>query len=342
MTATIWNSSDDTGVTLSGGGAIATANNGSNGGARGTNSHATGKWYIEYVIHHPTQNNINPGLATTGTGFEGSENSGALATLGSSGSAVSTPAGAFTVGFSALADGDIVSVAVDLTSNLIWFTVNGGNWNGSGTANPATGTGGFSTNGGSGGFGGSSPAVFPFIASQGGFSPPNAGATLVPGSFTFTVPTGFAGWDTTPPVTGTWASTETADVLAASGYPGFFFGINGDLLSTEAADTFSAAGYQPVSAIMITTEGADVFAALGHQPITGTFNTTEAADVFAAIGLGRGEAGVFITIENADVFAAAGHTPVASVFIATEAADRFLALGAGVTRVRRRRSVFVT
>jgi hypothetical protein len=339
---TTWNPSDDSGVTLSGSNTIATANNGANGGARGTTSHSTGKWYIEYVIHHPTQNNVNPGLSASGGGFEGTSNSTLIATLAVSGATISTPAGGFSPGFSALADGDVVSVAVDLTGNLIWFRVNGGNWNGSGTANPATGTGGFSTANGSGGFNGGSPGIFPYITSQGGFSPPNAGATVVPLTFSFTVPTGFAGWDATPPVTGTWASTEATDTFVGGGFPGFFFGVVGDLLSTEAPDAFNAAGYQPVSAIMISVENADVFAALGHQPLTGTFNTTEAADIFAAIGLGRGEAGVFITTEHADIFAAIGHTPIASVFITTEAADRFLALGAGVTRVRRRRSIFVT
>lgn len=35
--------------------------------------------------------------------------------------------------------GDIIDVAVNLDARLVWFRKNGGNWNGSGTANPATG-----------------------------------------------------------------------------------------------------------------------------------------------------------------------------------------------------------
>jgi len=37
---------------------------------------------------------------------------------------------------------DRLSVAVDIDNNLIWFRTNNGNWNNSGTANPATGVGG--------------------------------------------------------------------------------------------------------------------------------------------------------------------------------------------------------
>jgi hypothetical protein len=40
--------------------------------------------------------------------------------------------------------GSVVDVAVDLGGAVIWFRVSGGNWNNSGTANPATGTGGVS------------------------------------------------------------------------------------------------------------------------------------------------------------------------------------------------------
>jgi len=38
--------------------------------------------------------------------------------------------------------GNTVGVAVDFTNKLIWFCTSGGEWNGSGTANPSTGTGG--------------------------------------------------------------------------------------------------------------------------------------------------------------------------------------------------------
>jgi hypothetical protein len=42
--------------------------------------------------------------------------------------------------------GNTLCVAVDLDARLIWFRTNGGNWNNSGTANPATGAGGLDMN----------------------------------------------------------------------------------------------------------------------------------------------------------------------------------------------------
>ena len=40
------------------------------------------------------------------------------------------------------AQGDVLCVALDLDNNKVWFRTNGGNWNNSGTADPATNTGG--------------------------------------------------------------------------------------------------------------------------------------------------------------------------------------------------------
>jgi hypothetical protein len=40
--------------------------------------------------------------------------------------------------------GDILGIAVDITNKFIWFRVNGGNWNLSGTADPVSIVGGFS------------------------------------------------------------------------------------------------------------------------------------------------------------------------------------------------------
>jgi hypothetical protein len=39
--------------------------------------------------------------------------------------------------------GDIIGVAIDFSASLFWFRVNAGNWNNNGSANPATGVGGF-------------------------------------------------------------------------------------------------------------------------------------------------------------------------------------------------------
>jgi hypothetical protein len=140
---------------------------------------------------------------------------------------------------------------------------------------------------------------------------------------------------------GTWASTETKDTFAATGYPGGF-GITGDLTSTEARDIFAAVGYPNNVGVWTTLEAPDRFSAFGFQPQTAVWHSTEAADVFHGTGIGLGENGVWASTEATDIFAATGFTPVSGTFIVTEAADRFQAFGAGVIRVRRRRTSFVT
>lgn len=44
--------------------------------------------------------------------------------------------------YNSWSSGDTLCIALDLDNLLIWFRVNGGNWNNSGTADPATSTGG--------------------------------------------------------------------------------------------------------------------------------------------------------------------------------------------------------
>jgi hypothetical protein len=87
---------------------------------------------------------------------------------------------------------DTLCVAVDFTNNRIWFRTNGGNWNNSGTANPATNTGGLdiSTRDTTTGF---HPAVNLRIDSD-SFTF-NLGSTV----YQQTVPSGFTNWDGTTP-----------------------------------------------------------------------------------------------------------------------------------------------
>jgi hypothetical protein len=47
----------------------------------------------------------------------------------------------------ACVDDDVICFALDATARLLWIRVNGGNWNNSGTANPATGAGGIDISG---------------------------------------------------------------------------------------------------------------------------------------------------------------------------------------------------
>ena len=139
-----YNPADKTGsVTLSGGNLTATAGASADAFARTVGSHSTGKYYFEVK-------------ATTATG--GSDYAAGLAiasTVAGDGAtsnnlAISYVSGAVYIngtqqGVNLLGNwsGQTLGVAVDLGAGQIWLRVNAGNWNASGTANPATNTGGF-------------------------------------------------------------------------------------------------------------------------------------------------------------------------------------------------------
>lgn len=348
MTFTVWNSADKAaGITLSAGDTIATGSGGNNS-VRGTTSHAsnTGKFYLEY--HSITQ----PG----GSGVIGFENGTVgLTTSSTNGEGVS-PGGSFqghTVGTPA---GHVVCLAIDTAHLTAWIRIDGGNWNGSGTADPATNTGGVSYSGMSGG-----TTVFPFVWLQNGGT-----VTIVTDSslFSFAAPSGFSPWDGvsgasgtittaltkasisaagyTSPV-GTWASTEAADTAAFIGFPGVP-GVTGQLVSTEITDTMAAAGYPAFLIAFAITETKDSFSAFVLQPKKGIMAVTEAQDIFAAVGVGYGENLAFALTEAQDVFAALGTAlqPVRGPLTATEFPDSFRALGAGVTVSVNRPVFFVT
>lgn len=142
MTPTTWNPADLTGITLSNGNLTATNPTGPNGGVRSIASITSGKYYWEVTVG--TWSN-----ASTGAGFGLA--SVALANL------YNAPPGCFMIykngnifnngsqlaGLGAFVSGGSICFALDLTNKLAWAR-NGaaGNWNGSGTANPATGAGG--------------------------------------------------------------------------------------------------------------------------------------------------------------------------------------------------------
>ena len=109
--------------------------------------------------------------------------------------------------------GNITSLAVDIDNKLIWFRVNGGNWNASGTANPATGAGGISISA---------------ISPTGGvwlcccLNDVADAATLNVGNsaFSYTVPSGFTSWDPPAPTaaitTTLKAPTQLLDAVIAT------------------------------------------------------------------------------------------------------------------------------
>lgn len=122
---------------------------------------------------------------------------------------------------------DVIGIAVDMTHSKVWFKniTQAGNWNGSGTANPATNTGGIAIT--------ATPLV-PFFGWGGGGSTGQAMTANFAGPFLGTLPSGFTAWDvSTSGETGTWVSTEATDVFHGVGP------VTGRIASTEAQDTWA-------------------------------------------------------------------------------------------------------
>lgn len=327
--AVTWNPNDkDSAITLSNGNATASTTGG-DAGVRGTISHASGKWYIEYNnIAHTGGLRDSRGFATVGHTLN--DQSATLAIgLGESGG---FPGGTTTLGD---VNGHTIQFAIDIDAGRYWVRLDGGTWAGAGASpDPATGTSGADYTG----VIAAGVALYPYCVMLDWAGVPTTTINGGHGGFANAAPTGFSAWD---PPQDYWHSVETPDVMSSSGYTGAF-GTIGNLTSTEAKDIFAALGYQPVSFAMNLTEAADVFSAYGRQPLTMVWHSTEAIDLFHAVGVGRGVDGVFITSEAADIFAALGSVPISGTFITSEVADHFQAIGAGVTQVRRRRTRFVT
>jgi hypothetical protein len=141
--ATTWNPADLLSTTLSGGNLVATTTG--PGAVRSTPGYSSGKYYWEYTLGVFNNGNSGVGVASSAAILS---NVGSTATQ----AAFIYPDGTFYihsattgVSFGARVAGDVIAVALDVTGKLIWIRVSpSGNWNGSGTANPATGVGGLS------------------------------------------------------------------------------------------------------------------------------------------------------------------------------------------------------
>jgi hypothetical protein len=182
-----WNTTDSAaGITRSNGNLTLTYTSGSGfQGVRATNSHSTGKYYFELT---PTSNAsatdigiANAAFVTTNPLWANSADS--IGYISGSGVVETNGTVLATVQTWSL---DTVSVAVDLGAQLLWVRVNAGNWNNSGTANPATGIGGISLSSLNAG------PYFPAINlhDTGETNTANFGAT----AYAETVPAGFGNW----------------------------------------------------------------------------------------------------------------------------------------------------
>jgi hypothetical protein len=143
---TTWNPADKSAQIVLSNGNLTITNGGSLNlvGGRAIASHSSGKFYFEHTVLATNSNDqLGFGNATESLGSVGqSTNSVGWKFL--SGGAVQINGSTIGTAAGGVAVSDVLSAAVDFTGKLIWFRVNAGNWNNSGTANPATGTGGFS------------------------------------------------------------------------------------------------------------------------------------------------------------------------------------------------------
>jgi hypothetical protein len=185
VVTTTWNPADkNANVTLSNGNLTATDTSGTSP-VRAIASHSTGKFY--YSVHlDALAGNGTTGIANSAAtlgNFVGSDNNG-VAYNPSGGSVLANSAALATIQTSV--QGNTVDVAVDIGGQLIWFRTNGGNWNNSGTANPATGTGGISF---------ASVAAGPYFPAWAGFAASDAvTANFGAAAYTFAAPAGFGNW----------------------------------------------------------------------------------------------------------------------------------------------------
>lgn len=194
--STTWNPADKaSGITLSSTNHVATSTSGNNS-VRGTTSHASGKWYLEF----PTI------TITSGGGLVGVGDAMASLTGGATNNAIGVAPGGGIQFFASShvnpfagapsLTGHRLGLAIDFDNGLAWFRLDGGDWNGSPTADPASGAGGFSG-------AGFPDTLFPFTWIQ------NSGSTTIncgDSPFVDPVPASFAGWDVPPVVTNTYAT----------------------------------------------------------------------------------------------------------------------------------------
>jgi len=191
----------NTNVSISGGGLIVThSGGGTYNGARSTMQKNSGKWYFEITKHlQVTPYDVIGILTVAGTytnmvnDWTNSLSDRAFynpnydALIGPSGSSPGINLG----GTTAPSDPVTIGIAVDLDNDQIWFRYcPSGNWNNSGTANPATNTGGVNISALNTTT--VSPAIgFNGSASSGEIFTGNFGAS----TFSSAVPSGFnAGW----------------------------------------------------------------------------------------------------------------------------------------------------
>lgn len=158
---------------------------------RSDTHHTSGKFYYEWNPWQFTGSFIAAGFANLSaslSNYIGSDSNGI--SLVSDGEVFKNGGGTGTLsGLGSGASGaqTLCSIAIDIGAGLFWVRQGTGNWNGSGTANPATGTGGIAVPSGMG-----SGAIAAALSVQAGGD--QGRVNFGQASFSFTVPSGFSAW----------------------------------------------------------------------------------------------------------------------------------------------------
>lgn len=213
---TTWNPSDKSvGITLSGGDLTATTAGGDNYSVRANFSASTGKLYCEFAVSANDNNYYNGvGIAkiASGLGDNYAGNSGSLIT--EFGQVVINNANILGYPYVSQPSGSppgppyVAAMAVDLDAALIWFKIGSDYWNGSISADPATGVGGFDISFLAG------VAVAPVMAAS--TATMTATANFGDSAYTYTPPSGFGPWALEVSSSDEAASDETDSDEAAS------------------------------------------------------------------------------------------------------------------------------
>jgi hypothetical protein len=191
VTATTWSPSDKTTPVVLGSGNLRVTTGGSstNGGVRSTTSVPSGKAYLEYTCTNLTGGNTGAGIATSSANLATMGGSVANACLIYFGGEIYFNGVDTGKNVGAVGAGSTLCFAIDATGSLLWARLNGGSWNGSGTADPATGVGGINI-----------AALFPtnrvFSALSVNGANVDVTANYGGSAFAQTVPSGFAAWNT--------------------------------------------------------------------------------------------------------------------------------------------------
>lgn len=195
-TAVTWNPADKAaGITLSNGNLTYThaAGNNTNALVRATTSKSSGKWYYEDTFGSVADTDswfCGFASGVLGTNFQLGSTASSVGYMRGIGGLVFFSGGVALSGLGEAAADEEVAMAIDVTTNKVWFKVlPGGQWNGNNAAHdPGTALGGQAIS--AGGITTWFPAASTYSA-DGDFGTGNFGAS----AFAGVIPVGFTSWD---------------------------------------------------------------------------------------------------------------------------------------------------